>query len=429
MPVGPLGNWQWPEKAARATAPPLRGGQAHQLSRPVVYAAPLLRQSKVHTYLKSNELGGASLAEKTFRVLSLDGGGVRGIYTASLLQQLALRISRFTGNDAVNRLDLGARFNLIVGTSTGSIVGAALAAGVPLEDVVELYRTRSKYIFHSPQPIQRGGCFDKLRVGAWALWHGRQAANQPGALSKALQSVLGEETMEQLYLRRGIALCVPTVDATTNRAWIFKTPHNQRLTRDNAYRLVDVCLASAAAPIYFPIHGVNDPDGGGQKHWFVDGGLWANNPVLVALVEALEVAPSDARIEVLSVGTGGAPKSNLLTARQANRGTFGWKGGVDIVSMSLESQATVTAYLAKQLAASTGRVTLHRLQDSPVAPEEAGYLGLDTGTEEAIAHMEKRASRSTDINYSDLTTGVASPERRMTLDMFSNLKLAAGRQE
>lgn len=155
------------------------------------------------------------MAEKTFRVLSLDGGGVRGIYTASLLQQLALRISRFTGNDAVNRLDLGARFNLIVGTSTGSIVGAALAAGVPLEDVVELYRTRSKYIFHSPQPIQRGGCFDKLRVGAWALWHGRRAANQPGALSKALQTVLGDETMEQLYQRRGIALCVPTVDATT----------------------------------------------------------------------------------------------------------------------------------------------------------------------------------------------------------------------
>lgn len=77
------------------------------------------------------------MAEKTFRVLSLDGGGVRGIYTASLLQQLALRIGRFSGNDAVSRVDLGAKFDLIVGTSTGSIVGAALAAGVPLEDVVD----------------------------------------------------------------------------------------------------------------------------------------------------------------------------------------------------------------------------------------------------------------------------------------------------
>ena len=104
-------------------------------------------------------------------------------------------------------------------------------------------------------------------------------------------------------------------------------------------------------------------------------------------------------------------------------------GGVDIVSMSLESQAPVTAYLAKQLVVSTGRVTLHRLQDSPVAPEEAGYLGLDTGTEEAIAHMEKRASRSTDINFSDLTSGVDSAERRMALDMFSNLTPVTGRQE
>lgn len=367
------------------------------------------------------------MAKQTFRVLSLDGGGVRGIYTASLLQQLALRVGRFTGSETVSRVDLGAKFDLIVGTSTGSIVGAALAAGVPLEDVVELYRTRSKDIFHSPQPIQRGGLWDKIRVAIWALRHGPCAANRPTALSEALQSVLGDETLEQLYRRRGVALCVPTVDATTNRAWVFKTPHLKRLTRDNAYRLVDVCLASAAAPIYFPVHGVKDPDGGGQTHWFVDGGLWANNPVLVGLVEALEVAPPDAHIEVLSVGTGGAPKSNLVTPKQANKGTFGWKGGVDIVSLSLESQATVTAYLAKQLAESTGRVTLHRLQDSPVAPEEAGYLGLDTGTEEAIAHMEKRASRSTDVNYSDLTTGAVSPERRMTLDMFSSLSPATGR--
>ena len=131
------------------------------------------------------------MAEKTFRVLSLDGGGVRGIYTASLLQQLALRIGRFSGNDAVSRVDLGAKFDLIVGTSTGSIVGAALAAGVPLEDVVDLYRTRSKYIFHSPQPIQRGGFLDKFRVGIWALRHGPRAANQPAALSEALQFILG----------------------------------------------------------------------------------------------------------------------------------------------------------------------------------------------------------------------------------------------
>lgn len=369
------------------------------------------------------------LAENTFRVLSLDGGGVRGIYTASLLQQLALRIGRFTGNENIKRLDLGAKFDLIVGTSTGSIVGAALAAGVPLEDVIELYRTRSKYIFHSPQPIQRGGFLDRIKVGIWAIRHGRHAANQPTALSEALQSILLDETMEQLFQRRGIALCVPTIDATTNRAWVFKTPHLKRLTRDNDYRLVDVCLASTAAPIYFPIHGVKDPDDGGQMHWFVDGGLWANNPVLVGIVEALEVAPPEAKIEVLSVGTGGAPKSNLLTPKQANRGTFGWKGGVDIVSMSLESQATVTAYLAKQLSESTGRVTLYRLQDSPVAPEEAGYLGLDTGTEEAIALMEKRASRSTDLNYSELTTGTSLPEQCMVLDMFSNLKPVTEKQK
>lgn len=361
--------------------------------------------------------------DKKFRVLSLDGGGVRGIYTASLLQQLCLRISRYTNNPETTHLDLGAKFDLIVGTSTGSIVAAALVAGKPLEDVVSLYRTNCGHIFQSPQPPQRGGCFDKLRVYYWALFrHGRSAANKPEPLRRALESVLQDETLGEVFRRRNIAFCAPAVDATTNRAWVFKTPHDKRLTRDDNYQLVDVCLASSAAPIYFPIHGVVDPDGGGQSHWFVDGGLWANNPVLVGIVEALEFAPSDAEIEVLSVGTGGAPKSNMLNSRAANRGTYGWKGGVDIVSMSLDSQATVTDYLAKQLVRSTERIKLHRLQDSPVAPEEAGYLGLDTGTAKAITHMEKRAARSTDINYSDLTTGSPSPERRMVVDMFSNLE-------
>lgn len=357
-----------------------------------------------------------------YRVLSLDGGGVRGLYTAALLQQLALRISRKNGNVAESRLDLGLKFDLVVGTSTGSIVAAALMAGVALEDVVEMYRTRSQAIFHAPQPLQNSGVLSRIRMAVWALRHGPSAANNPAALKAALIDVLGDETLEQAYRRRHIALCAPTINAATNLAWVFKTPHSERLTRDNHFKLVDVCLASAAAPIYFPIHGVKSPNAGSKEtHWFVDGGLWANNPVLVGLVEALECAPRDAQIEVLSVGTGGAPKSNILTHRTANRGTFGWKGGVDIVSMSLESQAFATPYLAKQLAAATERVTLYRLQDSPVAPEEAGYLGLDTGSEKSLDLMESRASRSTDLNYSTLTTGARTAETKMVLDIFSNL--------
>src|SRR5690606_34987506 len=144
-------------------------------------------------------------------VLTLDGGGVRGVYTASLLHQLALRIRRITGNSVNREFELVAQFNIIVGTSTGSIIAAALAAGVPLERVVEMYRSRSKEIFQSPQPLQRGGCLDKARGLWWAIRHGLTAANRPHPLSEALASVLQDATMREVYDRRRIALCVPAV--------------------------------------------------------------------------------------------------------------------------------------------------------------------------------------------------------------------------
>ena len=82
--------------------------------------------------------------QKPFRVLSLDGGGMRGIYTAEYLSCLASGFSKRTGK---GDLDLGKGFDLIVGTSTGAIVGCALVAGVPLGKVVSVYKDNGKLIF------------------------------------------------------------------------------------------------------------------------------------------------------------------------------------------------------------------------------------------------------------------------------------------
>src|SRR5579864_8274680 len=83
-------------------------------------------------------------SDQPFRVLCLDGGGMRGIYTASYISHLA---HGFSEKRCVGRLDVGAGFNLIVGTSTGAIIGCALAAGIPPERVVRLYREHGSKIF------------------------------------------------------------------------------------------------------------------------------------------------------------------------------------------------------------------------------------------------------------------------------------------
>jgi predicted acylesterase/phospholipase RssA len=361
---------------------------------------------------------------KPYRVLSLDGGGIRGLYTASLLHQLSLRFSRLNGDPQKGTLDLGSKFDLIVGTSTGSILAMALAAGASLEQVIALYRTEGTNIFTKQMPLQHGCLSDKIRALLWTLLRARSPANHSQPLRTALEKVLGDENFDDLYKRRKIAVCIPTINAETQKAWVFKTAHGPRLTRDNHYKLVDACMASAAAPIYFPLHGVGSPEPGvSATTWFVDGGLWANDPVLIGLAEALEFAPADRPIHILSVGTGGAPKAKPITKQESKRGILGWKGGVDIVGMSLDAQASVVPYLASRFAKSMGgRVTMHRLADPISGTEEAGYLALDAAGDKSLNLLESMAQRATDLNYSALTTGkVDEATSRAIRDMFSNL--------
>lgn len=362
------------------------------------------------------------MSDKPYRVLTLDGGGVRGLYTITLLQQISLRLSRYHSSAEEEQLDIGGQFDLIVGTSTGSVIAAALVAGVSLERLRELYRNNARKIFQFSAPLQRGCVSDKAKGFLWALRNTFSSANRSEPLEGLLAEVFLDETLEQVYSRRRIALCVPTINAETQRSWVFKTPHSQRLTRDNKYKLVDVCLASSAAPIYFPIHGINNPESG-VSQWFVDGGLWANNPVMVGLVEALELTEANQAIEILSIGTGGVVRSQLIHSAQAARGSWGWKGGADVVGMSLEAQAFSTPYLAKQIAKAIGRVTLYRFLDPQISSEEAGYLSLDAVDSRSLNLLESLGQRATDINMSTLTNATNKfPEGDMVLRIFKDVK-------
>ena len=205
-----------------------------------------------------------------FRVLSIDGGGMRGLYTTSYLAALSKRYEATRGMD---RLDIGQGFDLIAATSTGGIIGCCLAAGVALESVSDLYRRYGPRIF--PVKLPRG-----LSIGLVSQTFLRRRYNAAGAaaLQEALEGVLGELTVSAMWNDRGIALAIPAVEMSTHKAWVFKTPHlkNSR-HRDDGYRLVDVCLAATAAPIYRSMAHLENPDTDGG-HVFVDGGLWANNP-------------------------------------------------------------------------------------------------------------------------------------------------------
>lgn len=342
-----------------------------------------------------------------YRVLALDGGGVRGLYTAVLLAGIAERFARRAGKPE-KRLDIGKLFDLIVGTSTGAILACALAAGVPIEDLIALYRTKAAGIFQNPTPE---GTASLLR---WVAGSAFSSANKTAPLRAALETILRTESMAELYARRRIGLCVPSVNAETLNAWVFKTPHDtrtDRLHRDDRYTLVDVCLASSAAPIILPLACIPKPeDTAGQVNWFVDGGIWANNPGVVALVEAVSMAPPGVPIQIVSVSTCPPTKGAQLAGNDAERGVLGWRAGIKILETSLDAQSFATDYMARTLARALANVEFIRLRDPVVSAVEEPRLTLDNASPDRLSRLVTLANQAVDLNISDATTGTPPPK-------------------
>lgn len=318
-------------------------------------------------------------------MLALDGGGIRGLYTAILLDELDRSFPRDAG---AADSDLGRKFDLITGTSTGGILACALAAGIPIRKVTALYEEHGPKIFRNPLA---GGLFQKL---CWLRQSMFAPANRAEPLKAALEDIFGATTVGEMYADRGIALCVPGTRMLKHSAKVFKTPHLTDLWIDKSYRLVDICLATSAAPIFLPLAQIENANRPGEMEAYADGGLWANNPSVVGLVEALAIcahAEKDGKgrrpIEILSVGTSGVVEGDAVEGK-LDRGLAHWMIGVKTTQLVMDAQASSMAYIAGHLAqriTELGRpVRVVRIANPPVSASHARHLGMDLATPEAL---------------------------------------------
>jgi patatin-like phospholipase/acyl hydrolase len=220
-----------------------------------------------------------------FRILSLDGGGLLGAFSAAVLASL----ERQTGRKIVEH------FDLITGTSTGGLIAIGLGMGASAQQILDFYRKDGAKIFPKTG-----------RVGGWVRTLGNifSAKFKPGPLRQAVSEVVSDQPLRQARTR----LAIPSYQAVPGRVYIFKTPHNPqgRGVQDADIPAIDVALATSAAPTYFPAHRVEP--GGILKGVFIDGGVWANCPAMVGIVEA--VAFCGQRLEdldMLSISTTNFP--------------------------------------------------------------------------------------------------------------------------
>ena len=253
-------------------------------------------------------------SERTFHILALDGGGVRGIYSAHVLAKL----------EQTHGVSIADCFDLIAGTSTGSIVAGAAAAGVEMKKVVDLFEGKAADIF--PRRRFRKGIFRS------------QYPREP--LAEVIQSCVPHLRLAEV----STPLLITSSDISTGCVYAFKSGYLKELgqpyTRDGDVLLSDAILASCAAPTYFDPAGV---DG----HLLADGGLWANNPSIIALVEAVsKFGQPIERIHVLSIGTG---RSTDFYRRSKFWGLLtGW-GRKKLVSYVLNLQSQASTNMTKLL--------------------------------------------------------------------------------
>lgn len=327
-----------------------------------------------------------------YRVLSVDGGGMRGIYTAAFLEHLIDQYRQIRGAE---NLDLGAGFDLITGTSTGAIIACGAAIGRPMGDMVKLYRDWGPKIF--PERIVK----TKSKLIARALKGGSVVRAGDAALRKALEDELGEITMLDVYQKRGISLSIPAVAMSTHRSYVFKKTRTSGV-RDDHHKLTDACLASSAAPIFRSMAPVNKPGGKhGQYEVFVDGGLWANNPVMVGMLDALMNASDDQPIEIFSLGTCSRPEGEQIAATDVHRSMLQWNLGAEVASISITAQEFAFDNMARMFANVLTRCgrTVHHIrfpkQDIPAA--KLKYLGLDDTRPEAMSALIGQASTDADM--------------------------------
>lgn len=300
---------------------------------------------------------------RAFKIISVDGGGIKGLYSSTILEHLEQRFG-----------PMSEYFDMMCGTSTGGLIALCLALKIPAKDISKIYEEQGRKIF--PKRSYLGGIIRQT------FWKGKYS-DQP--LKEVLQAVFEDKKVSDLQN----LVCVPSYSLTDARPWVFKRDHG-KLDRDNNTLLVDVALATSAAPTYFPLCEIP-----AYNHkQFIDGGVWANNPTLVGVIEALTYFVGKEKefssVEILSVSsltnTGGKP-----VGLDRQRSFIKWRN--DLFDTSLTGQSHFTDYFMNKLCEMNDiKISYHRIPSEQISAEQQHLVKLDCADRKAIRFIKGKGN-------------------------------------
>jgi hypothetical protein len=241
------------------------------------------------------------------RILSIDGGGIKGVFAAAFLATI----------EQSANICIRDYFDLIVGTSTGGIIALGLGLGYTATEITRFYEEYGPQIF----PRRRFATLKQIFRPKF----------ESGRLHEALTAQFGSALLGQSSVR----LVIPALSLETGEVHIYKTAHHPRLELDYRVPVVDIAMATAAAPTYFEEHVADGSPA------LIDGGLFANNPTGLGVVEAVGILGwSPGEIQVLSVGSTTSPLDAMKGARELKGRLFYATRIVDLM-MTAQSSASM----------------------------------------------------------------------------------------
>lgn len=268
--------------------------------------------------------------KQSYHILSLDGGGIRGLMSAIWLKRLQEKLDR----------PLHHYFDLVAGTSTGALLACGISSGLSIDKMIDLYVEKGEEVFPAG-PSHLWGRAAKL------FTEGISGPKYDGlGLDKVLKETFQTTTFGSLKVTPTL---ITAYDVLGREAVVFKSnkPEHQKL------KVWEICRASSAAPSFFPAHVMKVKE---ADLPLVDGGVVATNPTACAIAEAIklnsihndEVNVPLQNFIVASFGTGESTRSITIEDAQ-NWGAFEW--AVPLVNIVFDGSSDSVNYISSQLIA------------------------------------------------------------------------------
>ena len=297
-----------------------------------------------------------------FKILSLDGGGIKGLYAAKLLAQIEQKTGR----------QMGEYFDMICGTSTGGLLALGITRGIPCKQIARFYEEHGPLIF----PFENW----LMRKWRWfsQVFLGTKYDNTK--LKAALKELLGDyHTMKDAEH----LMCIPAFNITKGRPSVFKKPFGH-YHRDGRFTMMDVALATSAAPTYLPAISI-------EGDQYIDGGIFNNNPSMIAYTEAMDHFIGENRgnvpenieytcVSLLSIGLPSQPigeKPFISTTRSFLK----WRH--KLVGTAMTGADYITGYQVKKLV-EIGGGRYYRLEPQPLSSNQLKHIDMDNTSKDSI---------------------------------------------